>query len=97
MTNSADQLIYELEKKVRDLENYIRLLENNIGDASFLLMDWDGYYDPQTGKGNTKELALLVEDAYGLLQGRSWRDPDPPKKRRSGEVEGQLLLWEDEE
>jgi hypothetical protein len=97
MTNSADQLIYELEKKVEELAKYTRLLEGRVCDASFLLMDWDGYYDPQTGKGNTKELASLVEDAYGLLQGRSWRDPDPPKKRRSGEVEGQLLLWEDED
>ena len=94
MTNSADQPIYELEKKVRDLENYIRLLENSIGDASFLLMDWDGYYDPQTGKGNTKELASLVEDAYRALQGRSWRDPAPEKK--SNDAEGQLLLWENE-
>lgn len=94
MTNSADQLIYELEKKVEELAKYTRLLEGRVCDASFLLMDWDGYYDPRTGKGNTKELASLVEDAYRALQGRSWRDPAPEKK--SNDAEGQLLLWENE-
>lgn len=94
MTNSADQSIHELEKKVRDLENYIRLLENRIGSASIMLADWDGYYNPNTKKGNVEELAKLIEDAYRALQGRSWRDPAPEKK--SNDLKGQMLLWENE-
>lgn len=50
-------------------------LEKRIGDASMLLVDWDGYYDPETKKGNVEELAKLIEDAFRILQnGRSWRD-----------------------
>lgn len=74
-------------------ENYIKDLEGCIVNASFMLMDWDGYYNPETKKGSVEGLAELVEDAYRALQGRSWRDPAPEKK--SGDTEGQLLLWND--
>lgn len=72
-------------------ENYICDLEERILNASFMLADWDGYYNPETKKGSVEGLAELVEDAYRALQGRSWRDPAPEKK--SGDIEGQLLLW----
>lgn len=50
-------------------------LENRIKDASLLMVDWDGYYNPETKKGNVEELAKLVEDAFRILQnGKSWRD-----------------------
>lgn len=62
--------IERLRERVRDLEQ--RHL-----DASFLLADWDGYYDPNTKQGNVKELALLIEDAYRILQNKSWRDIEP--------------------
>lgn len=74
-------------------ENYIRDLEERILNASFMLADWDGYYNPETKKGSVEGLAELVEDAYRALQGRSWRDLAPEKK--SGDIEGQLLLWND--
>jgi len=96
VTNSADQPIYELEKKVRDLEIYIHLLENRIGSASIMLVDWDGYYNPNTKKGNVEELAKLIEDAFRSLQGRSWRDTASEKKSND-DAEGQLLLWGDGE
>ena len=51
-------------------------LLNRVKDASILLYDWDGYYDPETGKGNAKMLAEIVEEAYTLLQGESWRKPN---------------------
>lgn len=50
-------------------------LLNRVKDASILLYDWDGYYDPETGKGNAKMLAELIEQAYTILQGESWRPP----------------------
>lgn len=50
-------------------------LLNRVKDASILLYDWDGYYDPETGKGNAKMLAELIEEAYTILQGESWRPP----------------------
>lgn len=50
-------------------------LENRIKDASLLMVDWDGYYNPETKKGNVEELAKLIEDAFRILQnGKSWRD-----------------------
>lgn len=59
------------------LRERVRFLENRIGDASFMLADWDGYYNPTTKQGNAVELASLIEDAYRTLQGKSWRDIEP--------------------
>ena len=55
-------------------KEYIADLERRLTDASFMLMDWDGYYNPETKKGSVEGLAELVEDAYRALQGRSWRE-----------------------
>lgn len=56
-------------------EARIRDLENRIKDASLLMVDWDGYYNPETKKGNVEELAKLIEDTFRILQnGKSWRD-----------------------
>ena len=52
----------------------IKDLETRILNASMLLMDWDGYFNPVSGQGNVKELARLIEDAYIALQNKSWRD-----------------------
>jgi hypothetical protein len=62
--------IARLRERVRDLEQ--RHL-----DASFLIADWDGYYNPKTKTGNVEELASLIEDAYRILQNKSWRDIEP--------------------
>jgi len=59
------------EQKLRER---IRDLELRIGDASMLLADWDGCFNPETLTGNTVELAKLIEDAYTILQGKSWRN-----------------------
>jgi len=59
------------EQKLRER---IRDLELRIGDASMLLADWNGYYNPETRTGNTVELAKLIEDGYKILQGKSWRN-----------------------
>jgi hypothetical protein len=66
MQSTHDQQITNLQNRVKDLEE-------RITHASILLVDWDGYYNPETRTGNTVELAKLVEDAYKVLQGRSWR------------------------
>jgi hypothetical protein len=56
-------------------ETYTKDLENRIKEASLLMVDWDGYYNPETKKGNVEELAKLIEDAFRALQGgKSWRD-----------------------
>jgi hypothetical protein len=39
------------------------------------MVDWDGYYNPETKQGNAVELAKLIEDTFRILQnGKSWRD-----------------------
>lgn len=48
------------------------LLER-IRNASMILMDWDGYYDPKTHTGSVQGLADVIEDAYKAMQGESWR------------------------
>jgi hypothetical protein len=58
----------ETKERMQDLEERIK-------SASLLMVDWDGYYDPETKKGNVEELAKLIEDTFRILQnGRSWRD-----------------------
>jgi hypothetical protein len=55
------------------LKEKVKELEGKIGNASILLADWDGYYNPENQSGNAKELASLIEEAYVSLQGKSWR------------------------
>jgi hypothetical protein len=57
-----------------DPEKRIKDLEERIKNASILLVDWDGYYNPETRTGNAVELAKLIEDTYKVLQGKSWRN-----------------------
>lgn len=63
-----------LQATIDSLIDRVRFLENRIGDASIMLADWDGYYNPTTKSGNAEKLALLIEDAYRTLQGKSWND-----------------------
>lgn len=62
----------DLQEKVQQLETIIKDLENRIGNASILLADYDGYYDPQTKTGNARELASLIDDAFIILQNKHW-------------------------
>lgn len=62
--------IVRLRERVADLENRIK-------NASIMMVDWDGYYDPETKKGNAVQLAILIEDSFRVLQGKSWRDRVP--------------------
>lgn len=64
----------DTDKIIKDLEERIKDREERIKNASILLADWDGYYNPETRRGNTIELAKLIEDTYKILQGRSWRN-----------------------
>ena len=64
------------QDEVDRLRARVRDLEHRIMNASFMLADWDGYYNPDTKRGNMEELASLIEDAYRALQGKSWRDID---------------------
>lgn len=59
-------------------------LLNRLKDASILLYDWDGYYDPETGKGDARMLAEIIEEAYTILQGESWRPPVSKAKTDNG-------------
>lgn len=71
--NLADEELDVLQKALQEITD----MRQRIGDASILLADWDGYYDPIKQKGNSKELASVIEDAFTILQGRSWRSVEP--------------------
>ena len=58
--------------ELRKARARIKDLESMIADASVTLYDWDGYFDEKNFVGNAPELAALIEDAYIILQGRSW-------------------------
>ncbi len=73
MEKFDSELVDDYREQVKELEAKIKNLENRIGDASILMADWDGYYDPKSECGNAKELAMLIEDAFKILQGKSWR------------------------
>lgn len=77
---SRNTLLYEEVLRLRaerdEVQNELNALTKRIGDASFLLCDWDGYYNPETRNGNVEELAKLIEEGFIMLQGRSWRDPE---------------------
>jgi len=65
-----------LDKRLGDIElvrEYIESLHGRIVNASFTLMDWDGYYNPKTKRGSVQGLSEIVEEAYTSLQGKSWR------------------------
>jgi uncharacterized protein YPO0396 len=78
---SRNTLLYEEVLRLRaerdEVQNELNAMTKRIGDASFLLCDWDGYYNPETRNGNAEELAKLIEEGFIMLQGRSWRDPHP--------------------
>lgn len=65
-----------VDKRLRDIKtvrDYIESLHGRIVNASFTLMDWDGYYNPKTKRGSVQGLSEIVEEAYTSLQGKSWR------------------------
>ena len=82
---SRNTLLYEeilrLREERDEVQRELNAMTKRIGDASILLVDWDGYYNPETEKGNVKELAKLIEEGYTILQGRSWRDPEEEKDK----------------
>ena len=55
------------------LKTELRDRERRIGDASILMYDWDGEYNPDLYKGNAPGLADVIEKSYTILQGKSWR------------------------
>ena len=71
----AQDALIDGAAEIRSLRERIKDLENRIKDASILMVDWDGYYNPETKQGNAVELAKLIEDTFRILQnGKSWRD-----------------------
>jgi hypothetical protein len=71
--NEAANEIERLRKERDDAIQMIKSLEERIGNASILIADWDGYYDADNQTGNAIELAKLIEEAFVILQGKSWR------------------------
>lgn len=62
------------------LKSELRDRERRIGDASILLYDWDGEYNPELYKGNAPGLAAVIEESYKILQGKSWRTSNEQAK-----------------
>lgn len=69
-------LLIDARQEIERLRAELKESNDRIAAASILLYDWDGYYDAIKKKGNTVELANLVEDVYKELQGKYWREKD---------------------
>lgn len=69
-------LLIDARQEIERLRTELKESNDRIAAASILLYDWDGYYDAIKKKGNTVELANLVEDVYKELQGKYWREKD---------------------
>ena len=68
---------YENHKRiVAELTNEVSDLKKRISEASIIMCDWDGFFDPKTQSGNTVELAKLIDESYRILNGRSWNKED---------------------
>jgi hypothetical protein len=53
---------------LRDRDKEIRKLEECIFHAWAIMVDYDGYYDPKTGKGDPKGLASTIDEAVAILK-----------------------------
>jgi len=73
-------LLIDARQEIERLRTELKESNDRIAAASILLYDWDGYYDAIKKKGNTVELANLVEDVYKELQGKYWREKDENEK-----------------
>jgi hypothetical protein len=73
--SSYEDQILRLQAENAALKIEVKDLETRIGNASVILFDWDGFFNEEKLTGNAPELALLIEDAYTNLQGRSWLEP----------------------
>ncbi len=62
----------ETAETIERLRDEISDLKKRINDASAIMCDWDGFFDPNTQEGNIVELAILIEESYRILNGRSW-------------------------
>jgi hypothetical protein len=72
IVNQKNQM--DAAEEIERLRERVRDLEQRIGNASILMADWDGYYNPETKKGNAVELANLIYESYTILQGRGWNE-----------------------
>jgi PleD family two-component response regulator len=59
-------------RTIRRLREERDAARRKISDASAIMCDWDGFFDPNTQEGNIVELAILIEESYRILNGRSW-------------------------
>ena len=58
--------------ELRKARALVKDLRGRIADASITLYDWDGYFDEENLVGDAPRLAALIEDAYIIMQGRTW-------------------------
>ena len=65
----------ELLILLRDRDKEIRKLEECIFHAWAIMVDYDGYYNPKTGKGDPKGLASTIDSAMAIL--KSHQPPTP--------------------
>jgi capsule polysaccharide export protein KpsE/RkpR len=60
----------EAADEIERLTDEVSDLKKRISDASAIMCDWDGFFDPKTQSGNTVELAKLIEEAYRILNSK---------------------------
>ncbi len=66
----------ELEARITELETELetarkegKMLGRRVSSAYIVLYDYDGYYSPETKRGNLEGLASVVSEALRILSG----------------------------
>ena len=77
----------DLQLKINELENKIKVLEQRMGHASIVLWDYDGYYNPNTKRGDATGLAGIIDEAFTILQGKHWTYLPEPMPEEHHDIE----------
>ncbi len=61
--------ISELETELETVRKEGKTLGRRVSSAYIVLYDYDGYYNPETKRGNLEGLASVVSEALRILSG----------------------------
>lgn len=67
--NTTLEDIRRLRQAAEESQKQNRVMSRRMGDAYFLLFDYDGHYDEKTGEGSLAGLAGLVREVSNILNG----------------------------
>jgi len=68
-SRELERRVAELEAELEYAQKRIKMLGRRVSSAYIVLYDYDGYYNPETKRGDLEGLASVVSDALRILSG----------------------------